>query len=305
MRREPVGHRASGLLLALAILASATTASAQPGILRTALRSTQSVLTLLRPSRSNRVTWHRTPDQAIQNTENTSDKTAYIMVHGLAGNTRQWKHIAKALAAKSNGPIALVAHNLARKPYQDVLAEIDRAANHARETGYTDIVVMGHSAGGTLAAIWAKNNPDRIKRLVTAGTPYLSPTKARTLAGKNVKRVLDGISFVSQKLSELLNNHELSQLAKNFGLMNDPKDASQLEPMLAGEQPFPVTNVVGRQDLVVPPELTTLSGRHSTTRRVQAGHLQLLWRPKAVDAIVAAALGQQTLPDPERGTRSY
>ena len=100
-----------------------------------------------------------------------------LAVHGLGGSGRYFQGVADALGEHYR----IVAPDLAgfgasgkpdRAAYDRAfhLANLEAALEGATE----HVVVVGHSIGGVLAALWAGANAERVPALVLAATPYPS-----------------------------------------------------------------------------------------------------------------------------------
>ena len=136
--------------------------------------------------------------------------------------------------------------------FEDVLAGIDRLRGVAEEHGLdlTNVVALGHSAGGHLA-VWAAGRD----RLAELGTPDADRQVERNLNGQAVR--LTGV--VSQ--SGLLNLAQADWLDLSNGAVSNlmggssgkyPKRHKYADPMTAVPLKIPVYAVHGLEDTTVP-----------------------------------------------------
>ncbi|GAC1336736.1 MAG: hypothetical protein NVSMB29_00010 [Candidatus Dormibacteria bacterium] len=101
---------------------------------------------------------------------------AVLLVHGLGGSGRYWEPLAGHLAG-SHTVIApdLGGFGASSKPHLTYdldfhLANLDAAVAQAAVNG--QVAVVGHSFGGTLAALWASQSPQRVASLALVAAPY-------------------------------------------------------------------------------------------------------------------------------------
>lgn len=102
------------------------------------------------------------------------DGVPLLAVHGLGGSGRYFQ----GLASRLDERFAIVAPDLAgfgasSKPEDQTydrafhLANLDAALEHDG-----DVVVLGHSIGGVIAALWAGAHAERVRAVALLSTPY-------------------------------------------------------------------------------------------------------------------------------------
>jgi pimeloyl-ACP methyl ester carboxylesterase len=98
-----------------------------------------------------------------------------LAVHGLGGSGRYFQ----GLASRLEGRFAVVAPDLAgfgasSKPEDETYDRAFHLANlDAALAGHDgDVVVLGHSIGGVLAALWATTHAERVRALALVSAPY-------------------------------------------------------------------------------------------------------------------------------------
>lgn len=106
-----------------------------------------------------------------------------LAIHGLGGSGRYWQQLADRVA----GRLTIVAPDLAGFGMSDKpeieydralhLADLDAVADMVQEMaeetiGDASVVVVGHSLGGVLGALWATRDGRRVTGLALAAAPY-------------------------------------------------------------------------------------------------------------------------------------
>lgn len=107
---------------------------------------------------------------------NAGDGPTLLAIHGLGGSGRYWDGLAKRLG----DGYTVIAPDLggfgaSDKPPLDYdrgfhLANLDAVVERHAPSG--PLIVVGHSLGGVLAALWSGLHADRVHALVLAATPF-------------------------------------------------------------------------------------------------------------------------------------
>ena len=95
-----------------------------------------------------------------------------LLVPGYGGGTAGLAVLARALRAEGR-PVALV--RLPDNGTGDLRGSaqaVEAAAEQALAAGAPSVDVVGYSAGGVVARLWARDNADRVRRVVTLGSPH-------------------------------------------------------------------------------------------------------------------------------------
>lgn len=100
-----------------------------------------------------------------------------VLVHGILGDRTNFAALRRHLANEGIRRFSCFAYR-PRLDYQriarDLGAHVDRVL---RETGATQVDIVGHSLGGLVARYFMQTGgAGRVRRLVTLGTPYLAHT---------------------------------------------------------------------------------------------------------------------------------
>lgn len=107
-------------------------------------------------------------------TEN-NDKIAFVLVHGSWHDGGSWRHVEKHLRALGHSTLAPTLPGRGEGSSADItfLECVDSLVDTVKTAGLTNIVLVGHSAGGGIVRKAAEKLSDRIARLV-----YVSPLLA-------------------------------------------------------------------------------------------------------------------------------
>jgi pimeloyl-ACP methyl ester carboxylesterase len=125
--------------------------------------------------------------------------TPVLLLHGVLCNAGVWLPLARHLAARGIGPVYALS-------YGPPLASIDLFADQAAAkiaaivaaTGARDVVVVGHSMGGLVARACARRHgAQRIRRIVTLGTPHHGSVVAYTFPGVSLSQLRPGSAWLA------------------------------------------------------------------------------------------------------------
>lgn len=94
-----------------------------------------------------------------------------LLLHGLADHGLVWARLGESLGEKYHGvALDLRGHGDSGKPetgytFADYSADLDGICNYF---GWSKINLLGHSWGAKIAAVWATQNPEKVKSLILA-----------------------------------------------------------------------------------------------------------------------------------------
>jgi pimeloyl-ACP methyl ester carboxylesterase len=254
---------------------------------------------------------------------------ALVLLHGFAASTFSWQAVMPQLSVLGT-TVAFdrPAFGLTERPMPgewegenpySLEAQADQTVALMDRLGIEQGVLVGNSAGGTVALLTALRYPDRVQALVLvdaaiygSGTPawlgpvlrtpqmrHLGPLVARSL-GKMGGRLLDSAWYDKSKVTDaVLEGYEKPLRAQNwdralweFTIASRPM---HLETRL-GEVRVPVLVVTGEYDRIVPPEQSArLSEELPDAELVtipDCGHVPQEECPEAFVAAVSAFLGR-------------
>jgi len=255
--------------------------------------------------------------------------TTLVLLHGFAASTFSWRAVMPQLSEKAM-VIAFdrPAFGLTERPMPgewqgenpySLEAQADQTAALLDRLGVEQAVLVGHSAGGTVAVLTALRHPDRVKALVlvdaaiyTGGTPgwlrpllrtpqmrHLGPLVARAFANAG-GRLLEGAWHDASKAgSEVLQGYEKPLRAENW-------DRALWELVMAsrplhleerfGDVKMPVLVMTGQYDRIVPPEQSVRLAEELPNAELvtvaDCGHVPQEECPQAFLEAVAVFLGQ-------------
>lgn len=131
-----------------------------------------------------------------------------VAVHGLGGSGRYWRGLGELLRGK-----LLLAPDLAGFGWSSIPpVRFDRRFHLDNLTRVIDALVptpqtvhlVGHSIGGLLVALWAVENPDRVRSLALVSVPMPHESLVPGLARRIARRPTDDRGFLVSHLSRLL-----------------------------------------------------------------------------------------------------
>ena len=96
-----------------------------------------------------------------------------LLVPGYGGGTAALEVLAAELRAAGRSATVVPLPDGGTGDLRDAAAAVDAAADAALATSTVGSVdVVGYSAGGVVARIWAEDHVDRVRRVVTLGSPH-------------------------------------------------------------------------------------------------------------------------------------
>ncbi len=155
-----------------------------------------------------------------------------VLVHGLYHNSSAWIFWKRELRRRGYTDISCFSYRSFNTSKAKLDENFQKFMNAVyQESPGRDLVLIGHSLGGLLAAHWAAGTPDaRIRALITLGTPFQGSTLARL-----------GLGTLARELSR----------RENCLLPGDPDAPQAAPPRLALMSP--TDNMVLPPDNLLPP----------------------------------------------------
>jgi pimeloyl-ACP methyl ester carboxylesterase len=152
-----------------------------------------------------------------------------VLLHGLAGSARWWRHTMAALSTRFSVHVPELAgfgssRPAMRVPEISVMADLVRDWLTAQQLERVHLV--GHSMGGQIALHVAATHSDRVKRLVLADAagvprPISAPHIARFLAELVPPRAWGSLSFIPTMATDALRAGPLGLLRSTRRLLAD------------------------------------------------------------------------------------
>jgi len=196
-----------------------------------------------------------------------------LAVHGLGGSGRYWDGLADVVADR----FRIVAPDLAgfgasSKPRSSSydrrahLDDLDAAVGAVRP-----VVAVGHSIGGTLAALWVAERPERVQAMILAAAPFPSadgghawmregrPPPGMRLAARGFRILLPALALpvglargYPATISLDYGRQRLHARARTmWSLLHDPKLPDELERVREALVAVPVLLARARDDRTV------------------------------------------------------
>jgi len=128
------------------------------------------------------------------------DGTPILLIHGYMFNKTVWYYFKRKLAHAGFGPVyTITLGNLlgSIKDHADKIAEM--ASFIQRETGQSQIILVGHSMGGLTASYYAMQLAPRgkVKALITIGSPLAGTLVAYLGLGKSARDMLPNSEVIA------------------------------------------------------------------------------------------------------------
>ena len=95
-----------------------------------------------------------------------------LLVPGYGGGTAGLEVLAGRLRATGRDAVVVPAPGEGTGDLRLAAEAVDEAADRALAAGAPSVDVVGYSAGGVVARLWARENLDRVRRVVTLGSPH-------------------------------------------------------------------------------------------------------------------------------------
>ena len=95
-----------------------------------------------------------------------------LLVPGYGGSTAGLSVLAERLRAEGRQAVVVELPGNGTGDLRESAAALDAAADAALAAGAPSVDVVGYSAGGLVARLWARDSPDAVRRVVTLGSPH-------------------------------------------------------------------------------------------------------------------------------------
>jgi triacylglycerol esterase/lipase EstA (alpha/beta hydrolase family) len=129
-----------------------------------------------------------------------------LLVHGYCNHGSAWAYLQPLLAKKEIGPVYTVNLGHPFRSIQEYAKHVaEKAASIRAETGQSQLILIGHSMGGLVSALYAtKLAPaDSVTDVITLGSPLGGTHLARLALGPNGKEMRLA-SIFTQELKSLI-----------------------------------------------------------------------------------------------------
>jgi pimeloyl-ACP methyl ester carboxylesterase len=234
-----------------------------------------------------------------------------LLVHGLGTSSSTW---IKALP-RLQGRFRIAALDLpgfgfsaleGARTHCTLLEHVEALTIFAEAVGHTPVILLGHSFGGWISALYSSRHPHNVKHLVladTAGIYYRGVEKLRETFTLNsiqdTRRLLNDLWFRYPWYFKPFTGAIFRELRQRN--MNDLVASIDIDYFLVEELSklsMPVHIIWGREDMVILPEsvdvFMKLVPRARTSFIDQCGHVPQLEKPAEFASIVHGILEQKT-----------
>lgn len=185
-----------------------------------------------------------------------SQGSPILLVHGYAQNQSDWFWVQYQLKQWGMGPVYTV--NL-WNPFSGIEVHAETLAQKIQflknKHPHQAITLIGHSMGGLVASYYAENMADdRIKKIITLGTPFYGTRIAGLGAGLNAEQMAPNSDFLDS-LREKIQNSSIPyyHLASQMDNMIVPWDSALMNPIASDNEH--VIPDQGHVRLLVSPEV--------------------------------------------------
>jgi pimeloyl-ACP methyl ester carboxylesterase len=228
-----------------------------------------------------------------------------ILLHGLFGNLSNWGQVAFEFTATHRVLIPrlpLYSTPLTRERLDNL---VDYVENFIDELGLEQVTLMGNSLGGHIALLYAWRHPEKVKKLVLAGSSgltensfggtfprvkdydYIRERVENTFYKREVvtKQLVDEVYETVQSRTRTLSIIGLARAAQRHNVADMLREINT-----------PTLLIWGRQDTITPPEVALefhdLLPKSQVIFLDQCGHVPMMEHPKLFNRHVRIFLEQ-------------
>lgn len=200
-----------------------------------------------------------------------------ILIHGLRNNQGSWWYYKNRLKRAGLGPRYSLRLNTRKKGIPACGKQLEGLVERVlEETKSQQVILIGHSMGGLVAAYYAHvlGGGAKVSDLITVGSPLQGTRLAHFLPGGLIGEMRPGRPFLKELEKRILSETQI----RTYHL------ASQLDNLI-----YPLQSA-----------LFTHSHAPAYRRKLLSfqGHLTLLYSPAAINQIIAWIQGATTTPIP-------
>lgn len=133
--------------------------------------------------------------------------TPLLLIHGYLHPSSAWIHLMRMLEKAGFGPIYTLKLGYPFDSISEYAEKIEEKKKEiASETQRDDLILIGHSMGGLIAAFYALrlDAKKNISKVITIGSPLKGTQVAKIGIGKCVLEMVPGSSFIKELAEEIL-----------------------------------------------------------------------------------------------------
>jgi triacylglycerol esterase/lipase EstA (alpha/beta hydrolase family) len=192
-----------------------------------------------------------------------------LLVHGYLHDSSAWMYLKRKWLQKGLGPIYCMNLGYPFRSIRDYAEQVRQKAEQiAKETGRSDLILIGHSMGGLVVSWYATHlaQDDTIMDVITIGSPLKGTRVAQIGLGQDAREMEIGSPFLIE-LHEAIENHPSIRFY-HIGTQTD--------------------------QLVIPHTSTLLAGHPDKQFVVKdIGHLTLLFSPRIAQVVATWVLSSK------------
>lgn len=148
--------------------------------------------------------------------------TPIILAHGYGHNSSGWHLIRKKLKEAGAGPIYTINFGTPFNSIHDFAEKLKKKAEKvAKETGRSDLILVGHSMGGIVSSYYATTLAPKntVRSVITLGSPLRGSHMAKITIGQCARDMARGSAFSNALPEKIRNAKEIAFF--NFGAKTD------------------------------------------------------------------------------------
>lgn len=122
-----------------------------------------------------------------------------LLLHGIGCNAAVWTTMRRHLDAQGLGPVYALSYGPPFAAIETFAVQVaDKIAQIERDTGATQVVIVGHSMGGLVARSYLREyGSAHVRRLVTIGTPFAGSRHAWLMSGAPLAQMRPGSDYLA------------------------------------------------------------------------------------------------------------
>ncbi len=122
-----------------------------------------------------------------------------LLLHGIGCNAAVWTTMRRYLEGEGLGPVYALSYGPPFAAIATFAPQVaDKIAQIERDTGATQVVIVGHSMGGLVARTYLRiYGGARVRRVVTLGTPHAGSRHAWLMSGASLAQMRPGSAYLA------------------------------------------------------------------------------------------------------------
>ena len=221
--------------------------------------------------------WHRPW------TQRRNQGRPILLLHGYSHNQSAWVALRLRLRRAGFGPVYSLSLGPTSRSMKKLSQEVDQMAQSIeKETGVKELILVGHSMGGIVAAYYNEELAPhgKVSHLITIGSPLAGSRLATLHANEGMREMWPGSPFCETLRGKIKENHytRYCQVASRFDNIVYPYHSSLLEGESENQLLLPAT---GHMGLLLSPQVARqiITWLQATVRRSRQAKKSVPRRP--------------------------